>query len=298
MIYDIVHRTSYAYQTPASFSQHLLRLTPRVDAEQRAIATEISVTPKPETLERDIDMFGNVEHLATVREPHDALEVVARSRVERSAPEGLIADASAPWEEARDAALGQRRLPAMTAAPFAYPTAMTEADIAIEDYAKRSLTPGRPVLAAAQELTARIFEDFEYAPGVTDAETPPAEAFAAGKGVCQDFAHVMLAALRAYRVPARYVSGYLRTVPPEGEARLQGADASHAWISVWDPVFSWVDFDPTNNAMPGQDHIALAWGRDYADVAPVSGLVIGAGAQSLNVSVDVAPLSSENAWRD
>jgi transglutaminase-like putative cysteine protease len=294
MIYDIIHRTAYTYQTEASFSQHLLRLTPRTSAEQTAIATEITVTPEPEALERDIDMFGNIEHLATVRESHDALEVVARSRVERRAPQELIAEASAPWEVARDAALGVRQFPAMTAAPFAFPTAMTDADIAIEEYARRSLTPGRPVLAAAHELTERIYHDFEYAPGVTDAETPPAEAFAAGKGVCQDFAHVMLAALRAYRVPSRYVSGYLRTIPPEGEERLQGADASHAWIAVWDPVFGWVEFDPTNNALPGQDHIALAWGRDYADVAPVSGLVIGAGAQTLRVSVDVAPAGAES----
>lgn len=289
MIYDIVHRTDYDYETTSSFSQHLLRLTPRDAAEQRAIASEITVSPEPEALERDVDMFGNIEHLVTVREPHDTLEIVARSRVERRQRQELIVDASAPWEAARDAALGVGQIPMMTAAPFAFPTAMTDADIAIEDYARRSLTPGRPVLAAAAELTTRIYEDFEYAPGVTDADTPPAEAFAAGKGVCQDFAHVMLAALRAYRVPARYVSGYLRTIPPKGQRRLQGADASHAWIAVWDPVFGWVEFDPTNNAMPGQDHIALAWGRDYSDVAPVSGLVIGAGAQKLSVSVDVIP---------
>ena len=296
MIYDIVHRTAYSYQNEVSFSQHLLRLTPRSGAEQRAIATQITVTPEPESLERDVDMFGNIEHIATVREPCDALEIVARSRVERRAPQELIANASAPWEAARDAALGVGQRPAMTAAPFAFPTSMTDADIAIEDYAKRSLTPGRPVLAAAYELTERIYHDFEYAPGVTDAETQPAEAFAAGKGVCQDFAHVMLAALRAYRVPARYVSGYLRTIPPEGQERLQGADASHAWIAVWDPVFGWVEFDPTNNALPGQDHIALAWGRDYTDVAPVSGLVIGAGEQSLRVSVDVIPADADSAW--
>ncbi len=297
MIYDIIHRTSYAYQEAASFSQHLLRLTPRTDSEQRAITAEITVDPAPEALELGIDMFGNTEHLATVREPHDTLEIVARSRVHRSESREMILDASTPWEGARDLAIGAAGNPAMTAAPFAFPTAMTEADLAIDDYARRSLSPGRPVLAAAHELTERIYRDFEYAPGVTDADTPPAEAFATAKGVCQDFAHVMLAALRAYRVPARYVSGYLRTIPPEGQERLQGADASHAWISVWDPVFGWVDFDPTNNALAGQDHIALAWGRDYSDVSPVSGLVIGAGDQSLNVSVDVIPLSADEDGR-
>jgi len=293
VIYDILHRTSYVYQNSASFSQHLLRLTPRSAVDQRAVASEIRVRPEPETLGRDVDMFGNIEHVATVREPHDTLEVVARSRVERLPREELIPNASAPWEAARDAALGVGGRPAMEAAPFAFPTAMTDADSAIEDYAKISLTPGRPVLAAAYELTERIYHDFEYAPGVTEADTQPAEAFAVGKGVCQDFAHLMLAALRAYRVPSRYVSGYLRTTPPEGQKRLQGADASHAWIAVWDPVFGWVEFDPTNNAMPGRDHIALAYGRDYTDVAPVSGLVIGAGAQRLNVSVDVIPVTAE-----
>ncbi len=293
MIYDIVHRTHYAYQSDANFSQHLLRLTPRGCAAQRAIATEITVSPEPEALARDIDLFGNIEHLATVREPHETLEVVARSRVDRRNPGELIADASTPWEAARDAALGVNAKPAMTAAPFAFPTAMTDADSAIEDYARAVLTPGRPVMAAARDLTTRIYEDFDYAPGVTNAETPPAEAFSAGKGVCQDFAHVMLAALRAHRIPARYVSGYLRTIPPEGKKRLQGADASHAWVAVWDPILGWVDFDPTNNSLPGEDHITLAWGRDYGDVAPVSGLVIGAGGQTLSVSVDVAPAGAE-----
>ncbi|MEL6267524.1 MAG: transglutaminase family protein, partial [Pseudomonadota bacterium] len=150
---------------------------------------------------------------------------------------------------------------------------------------------GQQRLAVAVELCARIYEDFDYSPGATGADTLPGVSFAARHGVCQDFAHVMLACLRASRLPARYVSGYLRTIPPEGQPRLEGADASHAWVSVWDPVLDWVDLDPTNNLVPGIDHVTLAWGRDFRDVSPVSGLVVGSGPQVLSVGVDVAPLA-------
>ena len=174
--------------------------------------------------------------------------------------------------------------------PFAFPSQMTAGDAAIEAYTRESFTAGRPVLAAAEELTHRIFEDFAYTPGATNADTLPVDSFAKKEGVCQDFAHVMLAGLRALRVPARYVSGYLRTHPPEGKERLQGADASHAWVSVWDPAFGWVDFDPTNDCVPGQDHVALAHGRDYSDVSPVKGVIVGGGDQEIDVSVSVTPI--------
>ena len=150
-----------------------------------------------------------------------------------------------------------------------------------------TIPPGTPVLVGAQALCHRIHQDFAYVPGATGADTLPAESFERREGVCQDFAHVMLAALRSLRLPARYVSGYLRTVPPPGQKRLEGADASHAWVSVWEPAFGWIDFDPTNDLVPSTDHVSLAHGRDYADVSPVSGVVIGAGEQKLDVGVDV-----------
>lgn len=290
MIYEVTHRTVYDYAEPAAFSQHLLRLTPRRTEGQRVIESRITLDPRPDSMIEERDMFGNLAHAATVSRPHRRLEIVAQSRVERQAPSAFIFDASAAWEEVRALATGMARSPAAAeVAPFAFPTALSAADAAIEDWARDSLPPGRPVLAAAAELSARIHAGFAYVPGATGTDTLPAESFAERRGVCQDFAHVMLAALRALRLPARYVSGYLRTTPPAGKPRLAGADASHAWVAVWDPVFDWVEFDPTNDLIPGEDHVTLAWGRDYRDVSPVSGLVVGAGAQRLHVGVDVTP---------
>ena len=288
MMMDVRHRTHYRYQSAAVFSQHLLRLTPGAAPGQRVAITHVDISPEPESLDSHRDMFGNLVHVATVSRPHETLEIVATARIDRTEPEGLIFDTAAPWEHTRGAALGlDGQSPVAELGPFAFPSQMTEADRDIEAYARESFTPGRPVLGAAEELTHRIFTDFEYTPGATNADTLPGESFRYQKGVCQDFAHVMLAGLRALRVPAKYISGYLRTNPPEGKPRLQGADASHAWVSVWDPAFGWVDFDPTNDCVPGQDHVMLAQGRDYSDVSPVSGVVVGAGAQRLTVGVDV-----------
>ena len=291
MILDVRHKTSYRYASSASFSQHLLRLTPMDSATQKVQATRIDIDPKPEHVEPQEDMFGNLQHVATVSRPHGELEIVATCRIERRDTDGLIFEASAPWEETRNAALGINGASVVAElGPYAFPSQMTVADRAIEDYARQSFAPRRPILAAAAELSGRIYRDFTYQPGTTSADTLPTESFRLRKGVCQDFAHVMLAGLRALRVPSRYVSGYLRTVPPEGKERLQGADASHAWVAVWDPAFGWVEFDPTNDCVPGEDHVSLAHGRDYGDVSPVSGFVIGAGAQNLKVEVDVVPV--------
>lgn len=288
MILEVRHRTRYRYASTAVFSQHLLRLTPTACPGQRVLNCALTITPEPDGIDRHTDMFGNVVHVATVVRPHGALEILATARIDRAERDALFFAASAPWEEPRNAALGQAGAsPVADLAPFAFPSQMTAPDRPIEDYARESFAPGRPVLDAAEELSRRIHRDFRYTPGATTADTLPAAAFALRKGVCQDFAHVMLAALRSLRIPARYVSGYLRTVPPEGRPRLVGADASHAWVSVWDPRLGWVDFDPTNDCVPGEDHVALAVGRDYGDVAPVSGVVVGAGQQTLTVGVDV-----------
>ncbi|MEM7190836.1 MAG: transglutaminase family protein [Pseudomonadota bacterium] len=284
----MTHQTSYRYANDAAFSQHLLRLTPRNAPGQRVLETEVAIFPEPESLENHGDMFGNTVHVATVSRPHGTLEITARSKVERITRSALIFDASLPWEGCRDAALGTEvSTPTPEAAPFSFPSRMSGANDAIEAYGRKSFTPGRPVLSAAEELSHRIYTDFTYRPGSTAFDTHPVDSFARKEGVCQDFAHVMLACLRALRVPARYVSGYLRTIPPEGKPRLQGADASHAWVSVWEPTFGWIDFDPTNNCLPAEDHVSLAHGRDYGDVSPVSGVVVGAGEQLLDVAVDV-----------
>lgn len=288
---DVRHRTRYDYANPAAFSQHLLRVTPCTSPGQRVILTGLTIEPEPDEIGHHRDMFGNLVHVATVTRPHTSLEIVATSNVERATPNDIILSASVPWERARASALGLDGVATNAAiAPFAFPSQMTQPDADIVTYGEKSLQAGRPVLDAARELTTRIFTDFAYDTAATGAETLPDESFRLKKGVCQDFAHVMLAALRAQRIPARYVSGYLRTIPPEGKPRLQGADASHAWVSVWDPALGWIDFDPTNDCIPGQDHVTLAYGRDYSDVSPVSGIVIGAGRQALSVGVDVLPV--------
>ena len=263
MMLDVRHRTHYRYQNPAVFSQHLLRLTPCAAPGQRVAITHVTITPEPENLDSHTDMFGNTVHVATVSRPHETLEIVATSRVDRATPEGMIFDTSSPWEHTKATALGLGNLsPVAELGPFAFPSQMTAGDAAIEAYTRESFTAGRPVLAAAEELTHRIFEDFAYTPGATNADTLPVDSFAKKEGVCQDFAHVMLAGLRALRVPARYVSGYLRTHPPEGKERLQGADASHAWVSVWDPAFGWTDFDPTR----GERFVRLSFSESTEDV--------------------------------
>ena len=285
---DVRHRTHYRYANAAVFSQHLLRLTPVPTAGQRVIVTDVQITPEPDSIDRHTDVFGNTNHVATVSHPHEELEIVAISRVERTERNALILDATVPWETTSDVALGiEGTSPNIDASPYAFPSAMTTADPDIEAYARKSFAPGTPVLVAARDLTKRIFQDFDYTPGATQFDTLPIDSFRQKKGVCQDFAHVMLAAMRSLRIPVRYVSGYLRTIPPPGKERLQGADASHAWVSVWEPAFGWVDFDPTNDCIPGDDHVTLGLGRDYSDISPVSGIVVGAGRQTLSVGVDV-----------
>ncbi len=280
----VEHVTTYRYQGEVNLSQHLLRLAPRAAPGQTVLSHRLVVDPKPDELMPLTDFFGNASTVATLQHPHSELSITARSRVRRTEPPDLILEASAPWERA---AASAREPAGLAIAPFAHPGAYTRADAAIEDYARASFPPGTPVLAGARDLSSRIHADFAYAPGTTDASTRPVESFSKRRGVCQDFAHVMLAGLRALGLSARYVSGYLRTHPPEGRPALVGADASHAWVSVWDPGLGWVDFDPTNDLIPGTEHITLCWGRDFADVSPIAGIVIGSGEQGLSVGVTV-----------
>ncbi|MEO1689079.1 MAG: transglutaminase family protein, partial [Pseudomonadota bacterium] len=260
--------------------------TPQDGASQRVLAADLRISPKPDEADRFTDAFGNACAAATVASPHKVLEIEATALVERLRAPDLMQAASTPWEDVAAAARTPAGLPA---APFAFPTRFTAADDALEAWARRSFPAGRPVLEAARERCARIHAHFDYAPGVTGAETTGLDAFRGARGVCQDFSHAMLAACRAVGAPAAYISGYLRTYPPEGQARLVGADATHAWVAVWDPAVGWTEFDPTNDMEPGLDHIALARGRDYGDCSPVTGLVVGSGGQTLTVSVDVAP---------
>jgi transglutaminase-like putative cysteine protease len=287
VIYAVRHATTYRYADEVTLSAHRLRVTPRDTARQKVRRFAIDVTPQNHTLVAERDSFGNASHLLEIRESHRTLSIEARSVVEVSGEEPELG--FTPWEDAAAAVRRPAGAAALEAAQFAFPSAYTEASDAIADYARACFQPGRPVLQAARALTAAIFKDFTYDPAATQASTLALDSFADRRGVCQDFAHVFLSACRSLGVPARYVSGYLLTRPPEGQEKLIGADASHAWASVWCPTAGWVDFDPTNDVIPGLEHVTCAWGRDYADVGPVAGVVLGGGGHVISVAVDVNP---------
>ena len=293
MIYDVKHRTSYRYGDAVSLSHHLVRLHPRRTDHQRIVAYTVDCQPDPSRSSCETDYFGNHLHLMTVEDAHDYLVIDALGRIRIESRTVPAIEDTAAWENVAAAVVAPSDDAALTASQFAFASPFVPLSDPLEAYARESFGPGRPILAAAQELSARIHADFDYDPQATTVATPVADAFENRHGVCQDFAHVMLAALRAVGLPGRYVSGYLLTHPPEGEERLVGADASHAWVSVWVPGHGWVDIDPTNNLFPDLEHITVAWGRDYGDVNPINGVVIGGGVQDLKVSVDVAPVTEE-----
>ncbi|MBI1200385.1 MAG: transglutaminase family protein [Phenylobacterium sp.] len=290
MIYDLRHRTTYNYQDEVSFARCVLRLTPRDSATQTVLESSLTVTPEPSARRERTGPFG--ARIVTVRvdTPHRELVIEARARIDVHVPPPPDFGASLPWEAVRAAALMTRDIGPEGAASFLFPTPRTPITPQITDYARQSFPPGRPILAAVAELNARIHADFRYDPGATEVSTPVAQAFAARHGVCQDFTQIMIVGLRGLGLPAAYVSGYLRTIPPPGQPRLEGADATHAWVSVWcGEATGWVGFDPTNAILADNDHIALAVGRDYADVAPIDGVILASGAQTLKVEVDVIP---------
>jgi transglutaminase-like putative cysteine protease len=291
LIYRLRHLTTYRYETPVTFARCVLRLSPRDDAEQSVLESHLSITPRPARTREHVGPFGERVVTATVETPHRELKIEARSRVSvgRAAPaEPLNGPA---WERVRTAAAAATSLEAASPVHFLYPTPMTSIWPAITDYGRRCFSPGRPVVEAAHALACQIRYDFEYDPKSTDISTPAIEAFEARRGVCQDFAHVMISALRGLGLPAAYVSGYLRTTPPPGRPRLEGADATHAWVAAWcGDERGWIGFDPTNALVVASDHIVLAVGRDYADVAPIDGVILGSGKQSLKVAVDVVPV--------
>lgn len=290
MIYDLRHRTTYSYADPVSYARCVLRLTPVANRHQSVLEADLKVTPRPSEQDRRRGPFGEQILTLIVDRPHTALVIEATSRVEVHATKVGEGAAGPPWEAVREAALTAPSLEADGPAVHLYPTERTPLTAEITDYARASFSAGRPILEALSELNRRIHAEFRYDPGATEVSTPVADAFAARHGVCQDFAHIMITGLRGLGLPAAYVSGYLRTVPPPGQPRLEGADATHAWISVWcGPELGWIGFDPTNAILAEDDHIILAVGRDYADVAPIDGIILASGAQSLTVEVDVIP---------
>jgi transglutaminase-like putative cysteine protease len=288
VIYEVTHRTTYSYGHPVSISHHLLHLTPRDAGFQTCRDTALEITPAPSVRAPDRDYFGNPTTFVTIQNTHSELVLHALSIIEVAARPVPEARDTPAWETVRERVREDRSPAALQALEFTFASPYVPILPELRDYAAASFTPGRPVLEAARDLTHRIFTDFTYAPGATTLATGVAEAFKMRRGVCQDFAHIETACLRAIGLPARYVSGYLLTRPPEGKERLVGADASHAWLSIWVPGHDyWVDLDPTNDMIPGSEHITVAWGRDYGDVSPVSGVMFGGGEHEVTVAVDV-----------
>ena len=289
MIYDVTHVTAYKYDSMVARARCALRLLPIDGLGQRVQATTLDIDPAPTSLTESICFFGNRVQLATIDRPHRALKVTARSRVVIDRPQQPTSGAT--LEEVREQAAEAHSLEAVSPVHFLFPSRLAPAYEPATDYARQSFTPGRDIFQAARELTKRIRADFRYDPKATRVSTPLSEAFGLKAGVCQDFAHVMISGLRGLGLPASYVSGYIRTFPPAGKPRLQGADASHAWVGLWcGTQAGWLGFDPTNGIDVGNDHIVVANGRDYSDISPVSGVIVGSGEQSVDVSVDVLPV--------
>jgi transglutaminase-like putative cysteine protease len=288
MRFRVSHMTRYDYAEPVSLCHSLLHLKPpRQSPRQSCLASQIRVDPWPAVNREHEDFFGNRVSYFSIQQAHSALEVTAVSEVEVVAPNPAVLSDTLPWEIARER-LHERRDSTMARARiFTLPSALAPLDPAAVEFAATSFPPGRPILEGASDLMSRIFREFEYDPHVTNVATPVAEVMSHRRGVCQDFAHVGIAGLRGLGLAARYVSGYLETLPPPGQAKLQGSDASHAWFSVLVPDLGWVDFDPTNDLVPGEQHIVTAVGRDFQDVTPMRGIFYGGGGHDLTVAVDV-----------
>mgnify|MGYP003700792947 CR=1 FL=1 len=291
MLYEIRHETRFNYATPVDLSQHYVHLAPRNCPRQSVHRAFLDVMPTPTVMRSGQDYFGNQTTYLTVEQPHSELVIVSSAQVEVHDAPAPHPELTTPWDEIASRLNAPGDPAALAASEHTFQSRFTRSDIAFE-YALPSFPPGQPILSGAVHLMHRINADFAYQGGVTDVYTPVDTVFEERRGVCQDFAHLQIACLRALNLPARYVSGYLQTHPPEGKEKLVGADASHAWVSVWTPGYGWVDLDPTNDLLPGPEHITLAWGRDYGDVSPINGMVLGGGDHSVKVSVDVREIGA------
>jgi transglutaminase-like putative cysteine protease len=291
VIYDIRHVTTYAYESPVSFARCSLRLEPRAGDGQQLLSHTVEIRPRPAERTARYDFFGTHTESVLIETPHRSLRIDSRSRVSvsRRAP---ARDTPGPaWEMVRDVAFEASSLGPSSPIGYVFASPLVPVELPVTAYAAASFARGRGILAGAVELMHRIRSEFKYDPKATVISTPLQEVFEKRHGVCQDFAHVMIAGLRGLGLPAAYVSGYLRTLPPPGKPRLQGADATHAWVLLWcGEQTGWVGFDPTNDVLVENDHIVLAVGRDFSDVSPVDGIIAGSRKQKLGVAVDVMPV--------
>jgi transglutaminase-like putative cysteine protease len=291
MIYDIRQTTICTYASPVAHARHVLRLTPIHRAGQQVHIASLKITPEPSQRREGQDFFGNRITWITLEQRHDKLTVKVSARVavdEIAEPAALTTPA---FESVREEVFATADIGPMSPVHFLFPSRMVSLDPEIRDYARESFAPGRAVLDGAIDLMHRIKADLVYEIGATTVTTTPPMSFALRRGVCQDFAHIMISGLRGIGLPSAYVSGYLRTAPRQGATGLQGIDAMHAWVLVWcGSATGWIGLDPTNAMVASDDHVTLAVGRDYTDVAPMDGVILGSGRQHIDVSVNVMPV--------
>jgi len=288
VIYDIRHVTTYSYESPVSFARCTLRLEPKSGDGQKLISHSVEIRPRAAERTSRRDFFGTYTESVVIEAAHRNLRIDSRSRVSVSRGPPDRAAPSPSWQGVRDIAFAAGSLGPLSPVNYVFASALVPVLSPVTAYAAASFSEGLGVLAGAVDLMHRIRRDFKYNPKSTAISTPLREVFEKRHGVCQDFAHLMIAGLRGLGLPAAYVSGYLRTIPPPGKARLQGADATHAWVSLWcGAELGWIGLDPTNDLLVENDHIILAMGRDFADVSPVDGIIVGSPKQKLGVAVDV-----------
>lgn len=287
MRYRVTHTTTYAYDELVSIGHNEVRLEPRTTPRQHCFATRLEIDPTPAVLSPELDYFGNRASFFTLQEPHHRMLVTARSELEIAAAVLPRPEATPAWDDVQSALPYDTSVEGLAAFEMSLESPLVPLLPAFAEFAAPAFASGRPILEAVLDLTARIHGAFEYRPGATSVTTPAIEVLEQRFGVCQDFAHVEIACLRALGLPARYVSGYIRTRPAPGRERLVGADASHAWLSVWIGDAGWIDLDPTNDQIADDQHVTLAWGRDYADVAPIKGVILGGAGHTVEVAVDV-----------
>jgi transglutaminase-like putative cysteine protease len=285
--YTISHRTTYEYRDAVSVSHHLLRLHPRDSAHQRTLSYRLISDPVPAVVEPHTDYFGNLVSFITIEGPHRHLSVNSECEIEVSPKPLLDPGATPSWESVRDLCREHAYAVCGEACEYYFPSALVPVRPEFHEYAAKAFGPGRPILEAGIDLMSRIHSDFKFDSQATTVATPVEQVLSQRRGVCQDFAQLQIACFRTMGLSARYVSGYLETAPPAGQPKLTGADASHAWVQLWCGPAGWVDLDPTNNLLPSERHITLAWGRDFDDVSPFRGVLVGSGSHQLTVAVDV-----------
>jgi len=290
MKYRVIHTTEFDYEARVGLCYNEARLLPRELPQQKVHSFALQIYPQPNDRYQRLDYFGNHTDYFSIQQSHDTLRVTATSVVEVTAPPQRDLVEPLPWETARDRLCSDHTPSIFEATQYALESPSVTVDAQLRDYARPSFPPGRPLLEAVHDLMQRIYREFKYDPEFSTIATPLKEVLAHRSGVCQDFAHLAIGCLRSHGLAARYVSGYIETQPPPGKERLVGADASHAWFSVFQPGGGWVDFDPTNNQVPREQHITVAWGRDFTDVTPLKGVAFGGGEHELKVAVDVEPL--------